>query len=136
MFFVNHIENHIHTLHWIIAVFIHITFQSKFIRGHPLFPGFIAASVCISHEIILLPSLIFLFFQLITPRDTEFWNSDKAFHIAIANCHTFISSILFTKSRVLNSFLSSMISKIAKSLFGSVAITFASYSILSFVITV
>jgi hypothetical protein len=82
-----------------MAVFIQITFHSRLIRGHQLFPGFIAASVCISPDNLIVSSQIVLFLPLITQRETEFWYSESAFHIAIANSQIFNSSLSLINSR-------------------------------------
>ena len=77
-----------------------------------------------------------LFFQLITQRETEFWNSAKAFQIAIANCQTFIVSFSWANSTTGKSVLVDFIFKTAKSVIGSSAKIEASYSFASWVIIV
>jgi hypothetical protein len=58
-------------------VFIHIISQFRFNKGHQLFQGFIAVSVCKSQVnfSVQKPSQeasILLFFQLTTQKETEF----------------------------------------------------------------
>jgi hypothetical protein len=77
LFLLSGIENQSHCQSQEIAVFIQTISQFKFIRGHPLFQGFMAASVCNKPVNFSVPihsqeASILLFLPLITQSETEF----------------------------------------------------------------